>query len=40
VNRKGEEIGGIVPHVTLKAIANEEPPDEEVLVDRPDENSS
>jgi adenine-specific DNA-methyltransferase len=35
-NRKGEEVGGIVPHVTLKSIANNEPPDEEVLVDRPD----
>jgi adenine-specific DNA-methyltransferase len=35
-NRKGEEIGGIVPHVTLKSIANNEPPAEEVLVDRPE----
>jgi adenine-specific DNA-methyltransferase len=35
-NRKGEEVGGIVPHVTLKSIANNEPPDEEVLVDRPE----
>ena len=25
-----------VPHVTLKSIANDEPPDEEVLVDRPE----
>lgn len=33
-NSKGEEIGGIVPHVTLKSIANDEPPEEEVLVDR------
>jgi adenine-specific DNA-methyltransferase len=37
-NRKGEEVGGIVPHVTLKSIANNEPPDEEVLVDRPEED--
>ncbi len=37
-NRKGEEVGGIVPHVTLKSIANNEPPAEEVLVDRPEEN--
>src|ERR1700693_4838906 len=37
-NRKGEEVGGIVPHVTLKSIANGEPPAEEVLVDRPDED--
>ena len=35
-NRKGEEIGGIVPHVTLESIANDEPPKEEVLVDRPE----
>ena len=35
-NSKGEEVGGIVPHVTLKSIANNEPPEEEVLVDRPE----
>jgi adenine-specific DNA-methyltransferase len=35
-NKKGEEIGGIVPHVTLKSIANNQPPAEEVLVDRPE----
>jgi adenine-specific DNA-methyltransferase len=35
-NQKGEEVGGIVPHITLKSIANSEPPDEEVLVDRPE----
>jgi adenine-specific DNA-methyltransferase len=35
-NRKGEEVGGIVPHITLKSIANNEPPEEEVLVDRPE----
>ena len=35
-NKKGEEVGGIVPHVTLKSIANNEPPGEEVLVDRPE----
>ncbi|MFH1672097.1 MAG: site-specific DNA-methyltransferase, partial [Pseudomonadota bacterium] len=35
-NNKGEEVGGIVPHVTLKSIANNEPPSEEVLVDRPE----
>jgi adenine-specific DNA-methyltransferase len=38
-NRKGEEVGGIVPHITLKSIANNEPPEEETLVDRPEENS-
>ena len=35
-NTKGEEVGGIVPHVTLKSIANNEPPAEEVLVDKPE----
>ncbi|HEY8724017.1 MAG TPA: site-specific DNA-methyltransferase [Gaiellaceae bacterium] len=35
-NSRGEEVGGIVPHVTLKSIANDEPPAEEVLVDRPE----
>jgi len=35
-NNRGEEVGGIVPHVTLKSIANSEPPDEEVLVDQPE----
>jgi adenine-specific DNA-methyltransferase len=38
-NSKGEEVGGIVPHVTLKSIANNEPPEEEVLVDRPEVES-
>jgi len=37
-NSKGEDVGGIVPHVTLKSIANDEPPAEEVLVDRPEED--
>ena len=36
-NKKGEEVGGIVPHIPLKSIANNEPPAEEVLVDRPEE---
>jgi adenine-specific DNA-methyltransferase len=39
-NQKGEEVGGIVPHVTLKSIANNQPPDEEVLVDRPEQDKS
>ena len=39
LNRKGEEVGGLVPHVTLKAIANGEPTAMEVLVDRPEEAS-
>jgi adenine-specific DNA-methyltransferase len=38
-NRKGEHIGGIVPHITLGSIANGEPPKYEVLVDRPEEVS-
>jgi len=38
-NQKGQELGGIVPHVTLKSIANDEPPQEEVLVDRPEVDS-
>jgi len=38
-NAKGEEIGGIVPHVKLKSIAQNQPPPEEVLVDRPETNS-
>jgi adenine-specific DNA-methyltransferase len=37
-NKKGEEVGGIVPHITLESIAKNEPPKEEVLVDRPEEN--
>ena len=35
-NQKGLEVGGIVPHITLKSIAQNEPPQEEVLVDRPE----
>jgi adenine-specific DNA-methyltransferase len=38
-NAKGEEVGGIVPHITLKSIANDEPSQEEVLVDRPEVNA-
>jgi adenine-specific DNA-methyltransferase len=38
-NAKAEEVGGIVPHVTLRSIANDEPPKEEVLVDRPEVDS-
>ena len=39
-NAKGEEIGGIVPHVTLESIANDEPPREEVMVDRPERDAN
>ncbi len=38
-NKKGEEVGGIVPHITLKSIANNEPPKEEILVDRQEQQS-
>ena len=39
-NRKGEEVGGIVPHITLESIANDEPAKEEVLVDRPEREAN
>ena len=39
-NKKGEEVGGIVPHITLKSIANNEPPDEEVLTDKPEADTA
>ena len=35
-NKKGEEVGGIVPYIPSSTIANEEPSEEEVLVDRPE----
>ena len=38
-NTKGEEVGGIVPHTKLESITHGEPPQEEVLVDRPDVTS-
>ena len=40
LNRNGEEIGGRVPHITLKSIANDAPPAQEILVDRPEELSN
>ena len=39
-NRKGEEVGGIVPHITLESIANQEPAKEDVLVDRPEKDDA
>lgn len=39
-NRKGEEVGGLVPRITLKSIANNEEPETVTLVDRPEENKS
>jgi adenine-specific DNA-methyltransferase len=35
-DRRGQEVGGIVPHVMLETIAHSRPPIEEVLVDRPE----
>jgi adenine-specific DNA-methyltransferase len=35
-NARGEEVGGLIPHITLKSIANGELGEEAVLVDRPD----
>ena len=39
-SRSGEEVGGLVPHITLKSIANNEQPATEILVDRPEVNGS
>lgn len=39
-NKKGDELGGLVPHITLKAIANDDPPATEILVDRPEVNKN
>ncbi|MCF6356150.1 MAG: site-specific DNA-methyltransferase, partial [Candidatus Polarisedimenticolaceae bacterium] len=38
-NRKGEEIGGLVPRITLKSIANNDEPETVTLVDRPEINN-
>ena len=38
VNRKGEHVGGILPHITLGSIANGEPAEQEIILDRPDED--
>ena len=37
-NRKGKEVGGIVPRITLSSIANQEDPETKTLVDRPEIN--
>jgi adenine-specific DNA-methyltransferase len=37
-SKKGEEIGGLVPRITLRSIANNEEPKMEVLVDRAEVN--
>ena len=36
-NRNGEQVGGIVPHISSSTVANTEAPDEKVLVDRPEQ---
>ncbi len=35
-NKKGEEIGGLVPRITLGSVANNEEPETVTLVDRPE----
>lgn len=35
-NKKGEEVGGLVPRITLGSIANKEEPETVTLVDRPE----
>lgn len=37
---RGQELGGLVPHITLKSLANDELPAMEMLVDRPEEVSN
>jgi adenine-specific DNA-methyltransferase len=39
LDAQGRHVGGVVPHITLGSIANDEPPKEEVLVDRPEVDS-
>ncbi len=36
-NSRGEPVGGVVPHRTLKSVTTDEPPEEVVLVDKPQE---
>jgi adenine-specific DNA-methyltransferase len=37
-NRKGEEVGGLVPRITAASIANNDEPQMVTLVDRPEDN--
>ncbi len=39
-NRNGEEVGGLVPRISLKSVANDEQPDLITLVDKPELNES
>jgi adenine-specific DNA-methyltransferase len=38
LNRKGEDVGGRIPHLTLSSIANNQEPEMATLVDRPEVN--
>jgi adenine-specific DNA-methyltransferase len=38
-NNKGEEVGGLVPRITLKSIANDEDPKLETIIDRAEVNN-
>src|SRR5690606_33452286 len=38
-NQKGEEVGGLVPRITLRSIVNNEEPEMVTLVDRPEVNN-
>lgn len=39
LNRKGQEVGGLLPRTTLKSIAKDEDPETVTIVDRPEENT-
>lgn len=39
LNRKGQEVGGLLPRTTLKSIAKDEDPETVTIVDRPEENN-
>jgi adenine-specific DNA-methyltransferase len=39
-NRRGQEVGGIVPHLKMETLTNNENPEEEILVDRPEVNEA
>jgi adenine-specific DNA-methyltransferase len=38
-NRKGQQTGGIVPHITSSTIANDESAQQDVIVDRPESDN-
>lgn len=39
-NRKGEEVGGLIPRITLRSIAKNEEPETVTLVDKPELNKT